>query len=1728
MAQALRALRSLSRGLRFDFLMSVRDSSAVSLRNVLQLLDLLPEGRVVVSNEPADGASAAAAAAQAADLMFLASADIARVLAKEGASLRSSGAGDAGPMSLWLRGWAGVRHLRHASWFLRDAAQCGGSTLAVEAASPETWQEAAAAPCRLCLPPASPSPPGPVPAPPGCRWPRLLRDRAAALGGEACRAACAAQAVVNATRRACPPAACRLLCGAPPGGAASAACGSGAGGGSRGSERVLPLAICVFGSGWEDRRLRERLRSALRSCSALAGGAGAPHVFVMPPLPDAGHPLRAAAAEEAVGEGDLDVAPRFEGLHGAARPAYAYTQALHIVEERFGEVEFLLLADHRAYVNVPLLLRAVLPSLRPPGVYTGCFLDETLFNTGGAPDDDSQCLHLSQCRVAYLRRRRAPMFAHGMGFIVSADLALAVADMAAQTPLRSADVAADVSFGMWAQVLEGTSHESLHEAFHEWPRGELADVGVSVEGGGLDVSRPPSGTSMVVWPMTLERWDHFELSTCSLSAGPRRRGPAGLAAPAPPMPGEAPTQVAPRPPGAAGAPPGDCWQGMGGRPQAWYLVCCSLGWERCWGGAYTAESCCRGVPPSTPDAVRPSDAVAVSLEPLRRFLGFGHEQMRLLMDGIDQALEEAAEPLPALGRLACFTPRDCVREAFARLYQRSWATGALPVAAAAGSGGRPVREVQLEAWLAQAARLVDGHVPEGGGCLEWGPAGLARRFFPAYCGTPEVVAVPGGRDATGGAGVAGRPRAAGAEELGAWGVPDGSVGVAVCAHAFERLALPHRAMARLFAALAPGGLVVWAAAMFGEVHESGGDYFRFTIPGAAALGEDAGFEVVGQYGPGGLRELGAALLGAPAGAVRLPALLEDSGSTWSLLSCVLLRKPAAGKNGPGEGSRCSWKRHTVYTGHKSTCATRRVPGRSTGDASGETRPALHGLRREHLQECSPDAASRLSASVQPWGETPGNLDNPVIWFFMEQGFLAASRRYGQALAAELRRLAVRVGRPSCVRWPPPSVGVPGGLAFRWGDVGSARTLGQIGGPGVARAPPASGLSSRGHVPVCGVDPVWVRVGGLGFPMAARAFWAVAQQVSLAGAISVAFDREAGAGHGGGQGRSAAHVGVMSKSGVTRYSARQIRKAHSTQGAFWPDSSSRGNSLYAGAGDLTDNVSWGWHHPNGVFSTIPVGAPLIDSELNIYVGSDDAIRKFDVSGELLWSYAPRGQLAAAPSIAIGSGSRRMAVAPTEVSAEEEAALRPDWAKQGDDPEVPYETFFAQVKVGDRLKVRPGKAFVGDGGKDLYRDGDQGRIAKVIRQGGDDERVVIQWPRTGHESVANLASLGKRFVRVASEVSAATLPPMLVGSTTSGYVFAVGLSDGEEIWATQASEQIAGVKGAVGAKDGVVVVATNRCTDRYCYRYRNQTNPLTPSNSIVRGLSAADGSALWSYKTRSPVWNMVPQWGPNDTVMFQDFEANAYCLNFKTGALVWKFRASKGMGTYTSAAAVYDAASERFFAMGAKEYEHKYCNPYPAPGVLPHCNTWPGSPGMIYGLNATSGRKMWEYETREPPASGAVGFLNSPAGHTRLVVTLGYNCRYNSPTGLLILDPNNGHFRLEREGPTLWSGMCAGDREGGDIRRAMGGRAACVPNSWSSPVIDSNGDFYVGNQVGVLQKWGSPTGRNRDFQVLSTLTTGVAFQDSAIAFGPGIMAVSTCTSLIVMQTSDGDNFTFPLEY
>jgi len=331
-------------------------------------------------------------------------------------------------------------------------------------------------------------------------------------------------------------------------------------------------------------------------------------------------------------------------------------------------------------------------------------------------------------------------------------------------------------------------------------------------------------------------------------------------------------------------------------------------------------------------------------------------------------------------------------------------------------------------------------------------------------------------------------------------------------------------------------------------------------------------------------------------------------------------------------------------------------------------------------------------------------------------------------------------------------------------------------------------------------------------------------------------------------------------------------------------------------------------------------------------------------------------------------------------------------------------FKTVKVGDRVRVRPGISHSAHG-KEVYKTGDQGEITDVIANVANrEDRANIRWDRTGRQSTIALSSLGKKFMRMKAAEQTAKTTPMLLGTTTSGYVFAIDLATGEEVWATRVSRMITGVKGTVSAHNGIVVAATDRCMDHLCYRYRNLTNPLTPGNSKIRGLSVLDGSPIWEYDIYSPVWNFVPQYGEDNQgkfVIFSDQEGSAYKLDLNTG--VGLFRKEGVIGTRTQSHAVYDPAGPaggRIYMMGVHAYTHRFCNPNPPPGILVHCNTYPKTKGWIAAIRAKNGNKIWGWkDLKEPPSAASLGALilgclSRPA--TTATGTPRHFCRPSTPT------------------------------------------------------------------------------------------------------------------------------------
>eukprot|EP00929_Paragymnodinium_shiwhaense_P046413 TRINITY_DN23627_c0_g3_i1.p1 TRINITY_DN23627_c0_g3~~TRINITY_DN23627_c0_g3_i1.p1 ORF type:complete len:576 (+),score=134.98 TRINITY_DN23627_c0_g3_i1:56-1729(+) len=556
--------------------------------------------------------------------------------------------------------------------------------------------------------------------------------------------------------------------------------------------------------------------------------------------------------------------------------------------------------------------------------------------------------------------------------------------MAARVPLRARDVPVDVAFGYWVQSLEGLGYHSVHENFHEWPgsNGRYGDTpGLSWEEG-YDFTMKPSENSAVVFPMTVERWQvKFSGRTCSLSSRLASDGAVAAAAaaaaatqafddpasasqipltasrlpvaeagvPPPPMmpsaamqPPVVPTTTSSKQPGlgtmttsqSTGTPASpvaasggvDCWTGMGGRPQAWHLVCCQFNWSGCWGGDFTQELCCsRSPPPKSPVSDMSSDD---GMEMLKTFLNFTQDELQLLLTAVAAAVANrtlggggtllgSSSSSSSVRRFGCLTPEDCAREAFATLYQEFWKVGYLPLRhpwltdvqdhlfgvamqlRSLNDGRMPkghehtFERVQLAEWLQMSAEHISrDDLPGEKRCLEWDSRSVTRHFFKDHCKNFDIIAYNGDDVAQVHTSDAGSRTYVVDFHRADQVVPANETAIVVCQQIFEHLRRPHLGMEQLFRLVAPGGWVVWSAPLFSEIHGAPDDYYRYTPAGAKALAEDAGFSLAGLYAPGTLQEMAGYLLGMTAPYWSKEQLLADAASTWPLQVYMLLHKPA--------------------------------------------------------------------------------------------------------------------------------------------------------------------------------------------------------------------------------------------------------------------------------------------------------------------------------------------------------------------------------------------------------------------------------------------------------------------------------------------------------------------------------------------------------------------------------------------------------------------------------------------------------------------------------------------------------------------------------------------------------------------------------------------------------------------------------------------------------------------
>jgi len=105
-------------------------------------------------------------------------------------------------------------------------------------------------------------------------------------------------------------------------------------------------------------------------------------------------------------------------------------------------------------------------------------------------------------------------------------------------------------------------------------------------------------------------------------------------------------------------------------------------------------------------------------------------------------------------------------------------------------------------------------------------------------------------------------------------------------------------------------------------------------------------------------------------------------------------------------------------------------------------------------------------------------------------------------------------------------------------------------------------------------------------------------------------------------RSAAWAALLSCGGALNVNL-PLPPKHLWPHARGPVPGQYGTSHTVLPANLPAALAWRWHHPAGRYHTTVAGGPVIDSAWNLYLTTNDGIRKFSPAGDVLWHYSPPG-------------------------------------------------------------------------------------------------------------------------------------------------------------------------------------------------------------------------------------------------------------------------------------------------------------------------------------------------------------------------------------------------------------------------------------------------------------------------------------------------------------------------
>lgn len=513
------------------------------------------------------------------------------------------------------------------------------------------------------------------------------------------------------------------------------------------------------------------------------------------------------------------------------------------------------------------------------------------------------------------------------------------------------------------------------------------------------------------------------------------------------------------------------------------------------------------------------------------------------------------------------------------------------------------------------------------------------------------------------------------------------------------------------------------------------------------------------------------------------------------------------------------------------------------------------------------------------------------------------------------------------------------------------------------------------------------------------------------------------------------------------------RTHSQGEYLWPHGRGQprhfGQSPYSFGGrecNLSASLKWSWTHPAGKYHHVIVGKPIVDDKVNIYIATENTMRKFSPDGQLLWTW--------------------------------------------------------QAPVGAAI---PNNAAIMDG--NVYN------------------------------------------------------------CLVSGEVFALSMETGELVWMVKVSARgIGGDTAFTIARDGRVILDVDA-----------QAPPAV--NNRVVALNGSSGELLWSFSPDTGVWNFLPLFPGDGTIVFQSWSGSAYRVNLTDGQPLWRAGAPPGGEAWTDGGAAlgpngvfYTVSSsgkqsDSFKSWGGGLHAFSVSDgaqlwrrtdfdrgiyTYPVVGRL---NSGPGlsvvtgegslgSPGLIPAVAMVG-----------PPLAGLgllVGFLAGAvlprcccrkrcgrcrrggclrrlcllaltavlcaAGAVALLAALAWRWLPSEYlTSVHAFDAETGETQWKVDLPLWRARASAGDEEGFLGRTMRGTRALCLPLASSYATLDAHGAFYMGHHDGRLYRikdWNGD-GRIEGASELCSFHAGSAFFTGGPTVVPGMLLATTCDTLYVFQ-------------